>query len=256
MASNQPQTTLPNPQAGIKVAKAGFSTRTASDYELLFSSAWPSLSVAFSKVVTIPPNKTITVNNNLGFYAFTMGFEVDSNNNFVGRIGLTGDTQGGTLGLSIGKNNIYITGDSSATYQVSVCCYNLDITKQVNYTFISPPTAQIGFYDKHYGVKFAKPGKSINSHVLNDFILHSQCQSPAILSVVTQVSRSVNGSGLPQISYKNPNNYVPWIYGFQGSTGSIYESLIYTASEFTGQYANGLTIVHNNIFLTYATEQP
>jgi hypothetical protein len=116
--------------------------------------------------------------------------------------------------LTFDNANVYLTNNgvfNQVTYTVSIKCYNIDISKAVDYTLPAQPT-QRRVYDPSTGIKVVKNDQSIGSTDLRDFILHSRAQSPAILSMVTTVT---NG----KIGYTNPVGYVPWTLAFVGGPG-------------------------------------
>jgi hypothetical protein len=202
MAQQSSNTTVPRSPYGIKFAKAGFDTRTATDYELLFSSGWPSVAIAFTATAVFPSG-TGTVDHPLGFPPLTMAWA----------------QAGGVITHRhfpsvTSEQIIFSDGDSGDGFHYYIQCYSLDISKQANYAFIPTPPAQIGTYDKNYGAKFAKPGKSISSQNLNDFIFHTRAMSPAVLSVNTTFDATSLVGGSNTITTNNPNKYVPWAFGY------------------------------------------
>lgn len=207
MASNQPNTTIPRSQYGIKFAKAGFDTRTANDYELLFNSGWPSLAIAFSTTITLPPSNLGpgigSLLHPLHFPPLTMAWVVE--NGIVTRRTFP----------DVSKTTLFINDvDAVGTTTYYVQCYNLDITKQANYAYIPTPPAQIGIYDPNYGSKFAKPGKGISSKNLNDFIFHTRAMSPALLSVNTTFDKVPQIVNSLTITTVNPQGYIPWAFAY------------------------------------------
>lgn len=189
------------PKAGIKIARAGFNAATATDYQLLFNSAWPSLAIAFTKAI-IPNVAAITIPHGLNFPPFTMAWVVQSGK-FIGRYFPSFDAQ-----------NVYLNDPNFVAGNIYyIQCYNLDVSKQAVYPFLAPPAASPGPYSKDYGVKFTKPGKSSSSNNLNDFIFHSRAMSPAILAIITIPDATLLIGG-ETISYANPNNYTPWVFGY------------------------------------------
>lgn len=191
------------PKAGIKIARAGFDVRKATDYQLLFNSAWPSIAIAFPSTIN-PGSAAATVKHGLGFPPFTMAWVVQGGT-FIGRYFPDIDTQ-----------NVYLNDPNFVAGNIYyIQCYNLDISKQAFYPFLPPPAASPGPYDKNYGAKFAKSGKSSASSNLNDFIFHTRTQSPAILAVNTtpDIAQEAGTTG-ETISYTNPNGYTPWVFGY------------------------------------------
>lgn len=208
MPSNTSNTTVPRSQYGLKFAKAGFDTRTANDYELLFNSGWPSLAIAFTTTVTTIPAGVGNIPHTLGFPPLTMAWVIE----------------GGICTRrhfpQVSSSSLYFTDVDAvgATYYVE--CYNLDISIQVNYAFIPPLPAQIGTYDKNYGAKFAKPGKTTDSKDINDYIFHTRAMSPAILSVNTTFDATPLVGAAQTITTTSPGHYVPWAFGYAQDASS------------------------------------
>lgn len=198
-------TPAPRPKNGFKVARAGYDALTATDYQLLFNSGWPSIAIGFTKSVTDYTGATAVIPHPLGFPPFTMAWVITSDGLLIGRVF-----------PSVDKDNLYL---EDPTYtpgnKYYIQAYSLDISTQAIYPFIAPPAASQGPYNKDYGAKFAKPGMSSNSHDLNDFIFHTRAMSPAILAVnVTPDPPASSGSLGETISFANPNNYTAWVFGY------------------------------------------
>lgn len=208
MPHSTSNSTVPRSNYGFKVAKAGFDTRTATDYELLFNSGWPSLAIAFTKVVTTIPTGVGSILHPLGFPPLTMAWVVEG--------GVC--TRRHFPQVSSTSLNFTDIDAVNATYYVQ--CYNLDISVQANYAFIPPFPAQLGTYDKNFGAKFAKPGKSVDSKNLDDYIFHTRAMSPAILSVNTTFDAISLVGGGRTITTLNPGNYVPWAFGYAQDVSS------------------------------------
>lgn len=212
---------------GIIITQVGIDVKTAADYQMIFNSNWPSLQIAFEARVDVPYGKIVPVAHNLGFFPLTMAWAI-LNNVSIGRVFAPSGTLSNPqtdVKVTFDKNNIYLDNTSPVynftTYTISIKCYNLDITKAVNYTAPVPPTFKTP-YDASFGIKVVKSGKAITSTDLRDFILHSRAQSPAILSVVTQPTTNPTAAfTAPTIQYKNPAGYTPWVLGFYSSDGGL-----------------------------------
>lgn len=203
--------------AGIFVTEIGVSVETAADYQFVFNSNWPSIAIAFDSLATIGPGASVTVPHNLGFYPLTMGWLLQSGVS-LGRIFAQSESFEGPqslVTLAWDKANIYLTNNDVVTYQVDIKCHNLDITQSANYTLPQFPTFKSA-YDPTVGIKVAKFNKGITSTDLRDFILHSRCQSPAVLAVVP---------GTGTVAYNNPANYVPWTFAFYTDSNSYYQGI-------------------------------
>lgn len=222
---------------GIKISVAGVDVRYAADYQLIFNSEWPSTQIGFDTTVTVPSSQSVTVDHNLNFHPFTMGWMI-ADGLSVGRIGP--ETQ---VLMDIGVNTIYLANNSLRDFDVNLKCYNIDLTNPADYTLPQFPVIPYK-YNPDFGIKVVKYGKSISSSDLRDFILNSQAQSPAILSIITEKGSMTSpiDPALQVISYTNPANYVPWIYGFFGHTNSGLENLVYTRADYAIQSPLGLTI--------------
>ncbi len=200
-------------QPGIIITQPGTSVETAADYQMIFNSNWPSLQIAYEDVVSITSGSSVTSNHDLGIYPLTMVWKL-----------INGVSQGRVFNeVTFDKDNVYISGSIDPTVTYSIKCYNLDISKSVDYAL--PKPAYINRqYDKTFGIKVVKNKKSIASEDMRDFILHSRCQSPAVLSIITQDKGTVYGV-INIISYTNPANYTPWVLGFISPFGdnNIYQ---------------------------------
>lgn len=207
--------------AGIRITQAGISVPFAADYQYIFNSDWPSLAIAFERNVDIPYLGSVTVAHNLGFYPLVMGWTI-LNNISIGRtFGISGNLSGpqNDVIMTFDDTNIYLTNYgtyNAVTYTISIKCYNIDISKNVDYTLPQFPVLKTP-YDSSTGIKVVKNGKKITSTDLRDYILHSRAQSPAVLSIVTDVTTTHAGG--KYIGYDNPVGYVPWTLAFVGGPG-------------------------------------
>lgn len=217
--------------AGIRVTQPGFSVPLAADYQFVFDSDWPSLAIAFETRVSVPFGQVITVPHNLGFFPLTMAWSIYGGVSIGRSFVISGNIFGPQIDVlvSFDKTNIYLDNTNghpqsqNVTYIMSVKCYNLDISKAVDYTLPQFPTAKTK-YDPSTGIKVTKFGKSMSSNDLRDYILHSRAQSPAVLSIVTKPTPYT--IGIPYaIQYTNPVGYVPWVLAFISNNGLTYSPL-------------------------------
>lgn len=211
----------------VKVAQPGWNVNIAPDWALVFSSAWPSLQIAFEQTITITPaDDVIFVTHNLNYIPLTFAWITVNGINY----GRGGDS----VGMS--STQAFLTPQYGFTQDVTVSfrCYNLDITQEAEYPLPVSAAAKAA-PDLTTGIKIVKqnPPRNINSPNMNDFILNSRCQSPAVLTVATQTGQyfNTNGSnpGGMQIEYPLQTSYIPWVLGAvsngdagEGSTYSIY----------------------------------
>lgn len=209
---------MPPQQYGIKVAQPGFDVRTCKDFELIFNSSWPSLSVVYDKTmsVTTDTHGSFIIPHNLGFTPLSMGWIFTDN---------TYSATQGRIFPNIDSNNIYFPSSTPGmTYYANFKCYNLDITIPQNYNYLQP-SAVNSAYDPSFGIKVAKQNLAITSNDLRNFILHSRSASPQVLAVVTQSSITTDKNGNPAIIYTNPQGYTPWAFGYAQITNAFYGTI-------------------------------
>jgi len=198
-------TTVKNEYA-IRISQPGLDVTNCADYEYIFNSDWPSLQIAFEKVTSIASGSSVTEPHGLDFPPLTMVWKL-VNGVSVGRVFST---------VTFDATNVYIADTVDATVTYSIKCYNIDISVASNYELIQPQGRRY-HYDPDYGIKVSKDGADLTSNDLRDFILHSRCQSPAILTVIPTTGED--------IAYTNPAGYAPWVLGFISPIGndSVYQ---------------------------------
>lgn len=201
---------------GIKISQPFYDATKSADANLLFSSSWPTMPIAIEKTYTNIlysgdtdfDGTTITLNHNLGFVPFYSVWTTT----FSPR--LTSRFPPGSFSPTADATNIY-TDVSNALYQIHVTVYNISLETSVEYPFIktSGTTAP---YDNDFGIKIVKEGKDISSTDMRDFILHSRCQSPQVLTIKTEADAVTSslGGGTRDILY-TPTVQTPlWAFGF------------------------------------------
>lgn len=223
-------------QSGIVVTQPGTSAPYAADYQMVYNSNWPSLAIAFEATGTLANGASATIPHKLGFYPLTLVWLVDpSTGTNLGRVSDVAGSFYGPLTVLLyqfDNQNIYIQnngGYNTNTYNYSVKCYNVDISKAADYTLPQPPILKTA-YDPNFGIKVSKYGKSVGSNDLRDFILHSRAQSPAVLSIVTKATTPDPNAPYQgtSLNYVNPANYTPWVLAFikgPNDTSKKYELL-------------------------------
>lgn len=195
----------------VKVAQPGWDVNTAPDWALIFNSAWPSLQIAFEQTFVVKAGDDIllTANHNLGYVPLTMAWLTTANVNYGRLPAVEADSANAYLGSSL---------DISTDASITIRCYNIDITKEASYPLPSSAAAKTA-PDTSTFIKIVKqnPSRNIHSKNLNDFILNSQAQSPAVLSVATQTGQYYNATagnnGGPAIVYPLQTPYIPWVVG-------------------------------------------
>lgn len=244
----------PNPapisDAGFKISKPNYNAATTSPQNLLFSSSWPSIAIAFS--LNLP---------NTSGYPLIGGFAAIKH--YLGYPplaffwGNASNSTGSATPTNVYSRNFcnvdstYIYLNQSPSSPVSIAAYAIDLSQDIDYTtypgsdFTSP-------YDKNYGIKVVKQGKDINSKDMQDFILHSRCQTPLIQAVKTE--ETANPANPTVIQYTNKVNYPTWTYGFvrQLKSGNppytnpgFYEFAPYWNQAFPKMTTNGVTSTIN-----------
>ncbi len=195
----------------LKVAAPGWNALNAPDWALVFSSEWPSLQIAFETSVTIPAGQDVDIgiNHNLNYPPLCSIWISVSGLNY-GRIGE----------FQVNKKSVTLTSGISlnVTTTYIIRCYNIDISQEASYPLPTSASAKVA-PDLTTGIKIVKqnPTRGINSPNLNDFILNSQAQSPAILDIVTQASPYAKLTSYPYtITYPLQTSYIPWVTGALG----------------------------------------
>lgn len=195
--------------AALQVCQPGYDVRNCPDWAYLFNSDWPSLAIVFE--ITIAATDGMTIPHNLGFPPLAMGW-----------LTVSGQSYGRLPGseMEVDEQNVYIF----ATGQVTVRLYNIDISKEASYPLPQSVNAKLP-YNNQFGAKIAKNGKLITSNNLNDFILHTRAQSPAVLDVATEKGKYYkvssdrnlwpygNDETWQLIVYPLQTSYIPWNVG-------------------------------------------
>jgi hypothetical protein len=208
-------------QPSIKIAQPGWNANTAPDWALIYSSQWPSLAIAYE--TTIDTAKTIpTVKHNLGFPPLTMMWQTVNNVCY------------GRSFPEVTKTEVFpgLLGANTGIYTIR--CFNVDVSKDASYPLPQSASAKL-VSDLTTSIKFVRGTRSINSKNLNDFILNSQAQSPAVLNVATEKSQYFLQSNERHywpygsiktwdlIVYPLQTSYIPWYIGCQGLGSDFYQ---------------------------------
>jgi hypothetical protein len=215
----------------VQMAQPGYDVRNCPDWAYLFNSSWPSLAIAFE--VTLPTPLPTKIAHNLGFPPLVIGWAKYGTQSY-GRVP--------SLYFKVDATYIYFppyAGDS-----ITVRAFNIDISKEQSYPLPHSANAKLPYNDQ-FGIKVAKSGDNrlIYSNNLNDFVIHSRAQSPAVLQVATEkgqyftnVNPGSQYSG-PFLVYPLKTNYIPWAIG--------------VAKIFDGTYQfysiNGLQVINNQL---------
>lgn len=228
---------MQNQTPAIQICQPGYDVRNCPDYAYLFNSDWPSLAIAFE--ITIEATGFTTIPHNLGFPPLTMGWFT------VGGLSY-GRIDGASI--EVDDDNVYLFTDG----QITVRCFNVDISKEQTYPL--PQSAQAKLpYNDNFGAKIAKGNRPITSTNLNDFILHTRAQSPAVLDVATEQGKYFLQSNERHywpygnvitwdlIVYPLQSNFIPWNVGSITFGGDAY-SLATGSAVYYDSVSNSLVL--------------
>lgn len=229
--TNNASTLAPVSTVGFKISKPGYDALSTSGSNLVFSSSWPSLPIAFETTITSPSSATIA--HNLKFPPLTFIWTYSADPSGIGFISKR------TV-ANVDNTNVYNV--PTGVTKVDIKCFQLDISTDIDYTLASGDTFRYP-YDNNFGIKVVKPNKNIASFDLRDFALHSRAQSPLILAVKTQKTiPSVNvGVGIGNvIQYQNPFKTPAWVYGFIKTSANVYTYAPYYSQAYPRTFTDGL----------------
>lgn len=219
-----------NKDYGLKISQPFFDAAEADDTNLLFSSSWPSLAVAFET--------TFTMN------AFAFDQEVPHNLGFPPLTIAVMDVNGRSkrpyyLSPNVTKNRLYFNDFDGVDAQVHVRCYNVDLTKSKVYPTLTGTNTNRK-YDPDYGIKMAKEGKDINSRDMRDFLIHSRCQTPMLLAVKTEkdtveFTRTDGAVVTDCLMHRNQRNQLSWVFAYAVLNDDTYGDPVYISAEMSAQ---------------------
>lgn len=225
---NRTQKAVPT-DVGFKISKPGFDAKRTVGQNLVFSSSWPSLAVAFETTIANPltgGGSSSSVDHNLKFPPLTFVWAIGADPS-----GLTGAVCErripGAADVDTTKVYLKVSGLSgietdflyTATH-LHIKSFQLDLSKDIDYILAPGETFKTP-YDDSFGVKVAKPNKNIDSTDLRDFTLHSRCQSALVLAVKTQATS--DPANPATVQYTNKFATPVWVYGFVRSTAGKYK---------------------------------
>lgn len=176
---------------GAKGSVPGYDIKSVVDYLQLFNSSWPLLKIGLSGQFTG------TVTHNLGYPPFHFVATSD------GRVDQF-------AGLSYGVSSTVfnrVSGSGSPRYYIC----RLDLTSAYTAPII-PGAAIPQAVDLDYGLKIAKPGKSVYSTDMRDFALNSGARSLMVHKVVPSGTSSSGGNYVATIAHGLP--YTPITFAF------------------------------------------
>lgn len=194
---------------GAKVSVPGYDVGTVTDYLLQSSSSWPLLKIHAEGSATITLNATPQTihTHSLDYRPF---YIILSSGRF--------NSQAGQNGIGVSDSVLAYDGSSTIGGSFSFYYYICRLSLESNFTapLITGGTSSTSTTNNDYGIKVAKPGKSVNSTDLRDFSLYSSARSLMVhkvdygLSVKTGDFYRTVAHGLP---------YVPLAFSFvRGAT--------------------------------------
>lgn len=236
---------------GIKISKPGYGAKTAADANLVFSSSWPSLTVAFTKQQSYSATN-LAIPHGLTFPPFTMAWVIDTT---LEQSSYAAPSKGAMRFFpDVDSTNIYIPGGTSAgnngfqttSSVIHIKSYNIDLSKDVDYPLLQTTNGFVGAYDSNFGIKLAKPNKTVTSVDLRDYIIHSRCQTPLIMAVKTQAT--MNPANSQTIQYTNKLGYPSWNYGYTKTSAGRYHNAPFFSQAYPRTNTDGITTSVNWAF--------
>ena len=217
-----------NTDVGFKISKPGYDAKRTVGQNLVYSSSWPSLAVAYETTIPNPITSIGTSGStphNLNFPPFTFVWAIGPDPS-----GLTGSVTSRRIPgcADVDKNTVYFkdiglsgveTDFLYTATKLHIKCFQLDLSKDIDYLLAPGETFKTP-YDNNFGVKVAKQNKDINSTDLRNFAIHSRCQSALVLAVKT-ISTS-NAANPTTVQYTNKFSTPVWVYGYVRNTSLKY----------------------------------
>jgi len=199
---------------GIKVSPKGFDVDTASDQQLLFTSAWPLLKIEKqgSFVVTDKTKDVVIATHDLGYTPMFMVYSSEGVNGDASQTRLqTGPPIGASETDLKWFGNYYSQPAGAVTLYYYIFKYNMT-TNFDALTFNELDSKQI--IDQNYGIKITKPGKNYSSTDLRDFVVHSDARSLQI----QKTYHKTEASGPWDEIIPHGLNYEPFFLWYQKDT--------------------------------------
>lgn len=246
----------PTTDVGLKISKPTYNAYQTASENLLFSSSWPSLQIAFEITITTAEQLAsyastntegqYAIPHNLGYSPFSFYWQPSEDASSV--------TNGSIRSIAnVDDTYAYINVSSVATgftlgVPINIKCFALDLSKDVDYSVPVGNAIRLP-YDPNFGIKVAKTNQSPSSKDLRNFVIHSRCQSPLVLAVKTQsTSPTSNGT---TVQYTNKLGYPTWNYGFIKTSASAFHYAPYFSQLYPQTFTDGIITD-----ITYQTGAP
>lgn len=215
----------------VKLAQPGFNVRTAGDENLIYHSSWPLLKIykegsySTSEIGT----RNVIAEHDLGFtpmFWYFANTPINAWANFLTAgqtnrsefMGFVGDGS-----VEIGPNKLLfepvsafpgVTGRSRLYYYI----FAIDLAKEFLAPIIKVGDVS-GARTSGPVFKLAKEGKSVFSHDLMDFVIHSQARSPLIHSV------NPSPGNVKEFRVSHGLGYLPMFFGYEKTDRGTYKSM-------------------------------
>lgn len=161
---------------GAKASVPGYNVDDTADFLLSFNSSWPLLKIEHSDTATITQNGTpqTIYTHNLGYPPLY----------FIASDGQFDETAGSIRKIGVDNNVLAYDGNNpvGGTYSFRYYVCRLPLTQNFTAPTIESNNLPVAINDD-YGIKVAKPGKSVDSTDLRDFALYSSARSPMVHKV-------------------------------------------------------------------------
>lgn len=244
LTDNYP-TFAPDAEVGFKLSKPGYNAERTAASNLIFSSSWPSLQIAYETTVTstVGSSGSTTITHNLGYPCFCVVTAYGPDNGGIGSVtmrfipNVTATTATITTSYFTNQNNFL----NNAT-KLNFKCYRLDLTKDIDYA-LAPGDTFKQPYDRDFGIKVVKPNKQITSTDLRDYVLHSRAQSPLILAVKTQATMAPANAGVGGLTglvqYTSRQKSPVWVYGFVQTAANTFQFAPFYTQSYPRTFTDG-----------------
>lgn len=217
-----------NTDVGMKISKPGYDAKRTVGQNLVYNSSWPTLAVAYETTITNPvtaPGPPTSIDHPLNFPPFTFVWAIGPDPS-----GLTGAVASRRIPgcADVDSTKIYLkdgglsgieTDFLYTATKLHIKCFQLDLSKDIDYILAPGETFKMP-YDNNFGMKVAKPNKTIDSTDLRDYTIHSRCQGPLVLAVKTQDTSDV--ANPLTVQYTNKFSTPVWVYGYVRGTNGKY----------------------------------
>jgi len=157
---------------GAKASQKGYDVKTCADQELLYSSEWPTLKIAYSGYYYIPSGSTeniVVKEFDLGYTPAFLTFFKMSFPSGVTR------SSGGQLRINDSSLATHKTPTSYEEGFYYIFYHDLTSSFEAPIYNTTPTIPKESEDDTNHGIKVALPGKSVESTDYRDFAIHSDC---------------------------------------------------------------------------------